>query len=246
MGQTPARSPLIQRFGHEWESWGDGVAAVVRERFRVTTWKFGSIHQSKVLVRYAHAHAHDGGEVGMCLPACRTRGAAMRQGLAWVERYVREGAPSVDAVFRDCFQNYPQLYRTRASVLEHIFFVIGNGYDWLDGAIVVTSIASPEELREFARGRRRVDRLLRRAERVEECEFGRRGCGVFGEHRLLFSFGYGWRRELSAAARGGRALRGRRRVRVPVAHVERCCARARSGGTARAARRGGGGPRWMR
>lgn len=34
--------------------------------------------------------------------------------------------------------DYPTLYHNRSRVIEHLFIVIGNGYDWIDGQLVET------------------------------------------------------------------------------------------------------------
>jgi hypothetical protein len=50
---------------------------------------------------------------------------------------------TVEQVFADCYKYYPDLFRTRVNVIEHLFFVIGNGYRWVDGGLVETN---PEPL----------------------------------------------------------------------------------------------------
>jgi len=37
------------------------------------------------------------------------------------------------------FDTMPKLFQTRVQVLEHLFVVIGNGYDWIDGQLVYDS-----------------------------------------------------------------------------------------------------------
>lgn len=43
---------------------------------------------------------------------------------------------TVEQVFADCYKYYPDLFRTRVDVIDHLFFVVGNGYRWVDGVLV--------------------------------------------------------------------------------------------------------------
>lgn len=159
MGQTKR---VIRSAGHTWTPWdGDGWSTTIG-RFQVVTWPFGDIHQSKVFVRYRHARPSRQEGVGMCLPACKTSEAAMRQGVRWVASYKKNGPPPPEQVFRNCFKYYPELFRTRADVLDTLFFGIGGGYDWLDGAIVCTEV---ENERSRKRTQERTLRLRRELDR---------------------------------------------------------------------------------
>lgn len=61
-----------------------------------------------------------------------TLGEAKRKAIAWADTY----APAtVEDTMRDCLEHWPTLYRTRADVIDGLLFVIGNGYEWLDGAL---------------------------------------------------------------------------------------------------------------
>lgn len=131
----------MKRFGTTWRETGDAWEGVYRERFHVLVWKFGSIWQTKVLVAYpaAKKQRHREGGVGICLEPSKTVQAAMRHGRAWVEAYHRASPVAPAALFAASFAQWKTLYRTRLDVLEQLFFVIGNGYAWLDGAVVSTN-----------------------------------------------------------------------------------------------------------
>ena len=43
---------------------------------------------------------------------------------------------NVELTIQDCFDNYPGLFKERVDVLNHLFCVIGNGYDWKNGELV--------------------------------------------------------------------------------------------------------------
>lgn len=43
---------------------------------------------------------------------------------------------NLQETIEDCIRWYPSLFDTRTSVLNHLFFVNGNGYDWIDGELV--------------------------------------------------------------------------------------------------------------
>ena len=111
---------------------------MVGDRFEVTTWKFGRIHQSKVFVRYPSSRdPMDRTSIGVCLAPGKTRNEAMQRGLDWVAAYKAPASP--DELFPKLFRRWRTIYRTRADIIDHLFFVIGNGYSWMDGAIVPTS-----------------------------------------------------------------------------------------------------------
>jgi len=42
-------------------------------------------------------------------------------------------------------KEYPSLFKTRYAALDHLFCVIGNGYDWINGELVYTCIPMSEE-----------------------------------------------------------------------------------------------------
>lgn len=106
----------------------------VNTRCKVITWPFGNaIHQVKILITYEHS-IH--GSVGIGLEPCTTREAAMTKGVRWAEQYLLQGPPSPATVFTDCFTHWKTIFRTRADVLNYLFFTSGCGYAWLDGALI--------------------------------------------------------------------------------------------------------------
>lgn len=42
----------------------------------------------------------------------------------------------VELTIQEMFDNYPTLFKDRADCLNHLFCVIGNGYDWVNGELV--------------------------------------------------------------------------------------------------------------
>ena len=131
--------------GHIWRSTpcnpNDGWITDMTERVSVLTWQFGSVHQCKVYIKYDNMKPAPGfdNDVGICLTAQPTSLAAMKHGVEWAMDFINGGVASVERMFADCYKHFPSLFRTRVDVLDHIFFVIGNGYEWLDGAIVCTT-----------------------------------------------------------------------------------------------------------
>ncbi len=142
--KKPSRRGQVRACGRVWYPWNDGVATMVNDRFKVVTWQFGSIHQSKVFVIYPGSKdPMDRDRIGVCLAPGRTRNEAMQRGLDWAAAYKAPDSP--DELFPKLFQQWRTIYRTRVDILDHLFFVIGNGYLWLDGAIVCTSDDSEGE-----------------------------------------------------------------------------------------------------
>lgn len=42
----------------------------------------------------------------------------------------------VELTIQEMFDNYPTLFKERSDCLNHLFCVIGNGYDWVNGELV--------------------------------------------------------------------------------------------------------------
>lgn len=125
----------MEKFGHTWQRWDDGWSTSV-DRFFVGVWPFGDGWQSKVYVEDPDNIDPTSGkakEVGVYLGCCPSMDEAMRRAHTWVDAYEPQ---SVESVLAKMFADYPSLFRTLADVYNHLFFVVGNGYDWLDGALV--------------------------------------------------------------------------------------------------------------
>lgn len=117
---------------------------MVGDKLEVVTWRFGSIHQSKVFVIYPGSKdPMDRDRIGVGLAPGKTRNEAMQRGLDWAAAYKAPDSP--DELFSKLFRRWKTLYRTRADIIDHLFYVIGNGYSWMDGAIVPTSDEGNEE-----------------------------------------------------------------------------------------------------
>lgn len=137
-----SRRGTLRRHGLVWTSDGDTWETVVDDRFHVITWKFGSIHQSKIIVKYDATKKQkrfSEGDVGICCDAQQTREEAMKRGLDWVEEFKTSPKMSPNEAFAKAFKNWGGMYPTRMSWRDHVFFTIGNGYDWLDGVIIGNS-----------------------------------------------------------------------------------------------------------
>lgn len=132
--------------GYVWKNKSDTWYTTVNERFVANTWQFGSIHQAKVLIDYdlkidgkPNSSPLSKPTVGICLHPGKTRDEAMKICLDFIEEYKSSGPISVENTIKFCEQNYSDLYPNRKAIIDHLFFVIGNGYDWLDGCLVNTS-----------------------------------------------------------------------------------------------------------
>lgn len=125
----------MKRYGVEWKSDGFGDWYGSSGRFSISIWRFGPRFQCKVFVKYPQAKEDP--DIG--LPISESRDEAMQRGVAWIKQFEENGPGSPDEVFSDCYNHYKSIYQYRHQVIEQLFFVIGNGYDWLDGAIVSNS-----------------------------------------------------------------------------------------------------------
>lgn len=109
----------------KWTNDGDRLTCTIDGRFIATTWQFGGIHQCCVGV--------DKAWIG--LQYQKTLKAAKQHALEWIEAYKKRGPMSVEETFRECYEHWPTLNKTRLDVIDHIMFTNGNGYAWLDGAV---------------------------------------------------------------------------------------------------------------
>ena len=147
-----SRKGTLRRCGHVWESsdsgYPDDWQTTVDGRFHIMTWKFGNIHQAKVLVDYEHlvggkpvAPVKNDGTVDFYLEYGRTLDEAMQICLDWIVEFQKTGPATVEQTFKDSWDHWPTLYPQgmRLPVIDHIFFTIGGGYDWFDGGLVHTS-----------------------------------------------------------------------------------------------------------
>ena len=130
----------------------DCLMAVMDERFYLFTWPFGTIHQLKVIIRYEHAGWHSdhfmnvpGNAVDICLAPGKTLEEAQMRGLQWVIDYQCDGTPGPEVVVAKALKDWPDLYADREAVLDQLFFVGGNGYRWLDGALIETTQEPPPD-----------------------------------------------------------------------------------------------------
>jgi hypothetical protein len=173
-----SRKGTIRRCGHIWSSnntyYDDDWHTTIDERFHISTWKFGSIHQAKVFIDYNHLI--DGkepdsfkvdGSVGICLRYGKTMEEAMRICLDYIEEFKKNGPPSVDQLFQDSWDHWPTLYvrGRREPVICQTFFTIGGGYTWVDGAVMCTS---PHDYLESVREERKDEGMTKALEACEE------------------------------------------------------------------------------
>ncbi len=140
--KPPSRKNTYRAVGRVWTHDGEGRAAKFDDDTFLHTWEFGDIWQGKIVVRYPYAkreHIGVGRSVGFCLEPRKTRLLAMRHLVAWAA-IVRNAAPvSVKAFIKKQMKDWPEMYATEEHLIDEVFFVIGNGFDWLDGQVVSLS-----------------------------------------------------------------------------------------------------------
>jgi len=127
----------MEKLGHKWDRWDDGYATTVHERFFIGVWPYGDEPEWSVKVWVNKVGTKN--EVGINLGARPTMEESMQAGLAWVEMYLKDGPTSYEATLETMFREYKTLFRTIADADGQLFFTIGNGYEWLDGAIIRTN-----------------------------------------------------------------------------------------------------------
>lgn len=50
----------------------------------------------------------------------------------------------LEETIQEMFDEYPDLFQTRSQCLDHLFCVIGNGYDWVNGQLIEPHMKSPK------------------------------------------------------------------------------------------------------
>jgi len=126
----------MKAYGHTWtrdENDPTCWHALAHHRFHCLTWPFGPIHKTKILVEYPYTwreHSVMGSDIkaiGIGLQAAKSRAEAMRSMLKWIDQYRDKGGPGPEETITRAFEEYPSLFKTRADVLDHLFFSCGTG-----------------------------------------------------------------------------------------------------------------------
>jgi len=139
----------FRRFAADWFHNRDGWGGIYKGRYRLCVWRFGDIWQCCV---EAHPKgtaltseiSDEGSYAWMALWPQKTMNNAMKHARDWCDR--DDKSLTVQQTFDECFKNHPTLFRVRRQVIDHLFFVNGNGYCWLDGALMSSyAQKTPEE-----------------------------------------------------------------------------------------------------
>jgi hypothetical protein len=125
----------MRALGYKWDLWDDVYSAQINDRSYVSVWKFDNIYQCKVFINYPIANTR----VGICLSPKDTQLSAMDSGIVYAKEFAIAKLITVEETFYNCFKYWDSIFKTRLDVIDHLFFVIGNGYEWLDGALINTS-----------------------------------------------------------------------------------------------------------
>jgi hypothetical protein len=102
-------------------------------RYVIHTWQFGQGWQCAVRVPTPQGPKP---EAHFCMDMSPTEKIANQKGHRFIERY-EEGLffQTAEEEFLSSCQRYPTLFKRRERWLEHSFGTIGNGIDWIDGAL---------------------------------------------------------------------------------------------------------------
>lgn len=110
----------------------------IYDRYHVKVWPFGDIKQCAISID----NEFEAKPARIGLEPSKRIDTAKRKGIKWVEEYHKnfklKNKPFMTFLEteQDCFKYYPSLFETRNDVINQLFFVIGNGYDWLDGGLI--------------------------------------------------------------------------------------------------------------
>lgn len=98
-------------------------------RYLIVAWPFGANFQSTVTIDTPGVNFLEIARIGLAM--CPTLEKAKKQAENWVEWYEKRGPFYPDEIIQ------PRLeIESREKILGHIFLCSGNGYAWVDGAII--------------------------------------------------------------------------------------------------------------
>lgn len=81
-------------------------------------------------------------DINITLHPAKSHNDAIKKCTEWINSYKKKGSLSTNKVFDRCYKHYPDLFPNRVSVIDHLFFVIGTEYKWLDGCLINTNPSS--------------------------------------------------------------------------------------------------------
>ncbi len=161
--------------GRTWIDNIETLTTTVDGRYHPHVWEFGeTLWQVVVDVDYANPRA------GMCdgawrsqhvrvgFPPRRTMHEAMAAGVAHAKRLAWATPPGAEATVAAMRRRSPDIFPTRWRALDQLFCVIGNGYAWLDGAIVDVTRETflPDERRRWQQKRRELKAAMERTDQI--------------------------------------------------------------------------------
>jgi hypothetical protein len=120
----------VRALGYNWDLWDDVYSAQVNARASVSVWKDKNIYQTKVFINYSVAHTR----VGIFLQFKETLLSAMDSGIFYIKNSLVNKSNNVKSVIAEC----RTAFTTRIDTINHLFFVPGCGYEWLDGSLINT------------------------------------------------------------------------------------------------------------
>ena len=131
----------MRALGFNWDLWDGVYSAQINERASVSVWKDKDIYQTKVFINYAIANTR----VGISLPLKETCLSAMDGGVSYAKSSLTNKPFDVKSVMTEC----RTAFTTRIDTINHLFFVPGCGYEWLDGALINTIYTEDNSLVSF-------------------------------------------------------------------------------------------------
>jgi len=134
-----ANSPL-KKYGYIWHNENGFWTTKVDEKYEATAWEFGDRFQCVVQVTNLNDPKKE--KVSLGLEMNDSLDKAMKHCLDFIETHRNTTPPNAEEMILKTHKDWPHLYKYRHQLLNQIFFVGGNDYDWLDGRIVSNS---PEE-----------------------------------------------------------------------------------------------------
>lgn len=143
-----SRRGEIRHAGHVWK-YSEGYSTYYDDKMCLVTWQFGDIHQCKIIAQYDGAKrehtAFKDPSVGFCLEPEATVRDAMDKLVRWARRIRNKEWLGPKELEEETTKIYSDIFPNHLAWVDHVFFVIGNGYEWFNGCIISSNIEDLEE-----------------------------------------------------------------------------------------------------
>lgn len=126
----------MKAYGISWEQRDEVLVGIYYDKYLCKTWKWGGIYQCVVDIRNTHKDTLGRSHVRISLDLQDTKWKAMKHAAEWVKKFAEEPRPTAEETIKESYERSPDLFTTRALVLDQLLLTNGCGYEWLEGGLI--------------------------------------------------------------------------------------------------------------